>query len=197
MTTREEWLMAATRLLDEELFSGTGYRVPDAVRVSCGFPSKSALSRKSRRIGECWPAGWSAGRTIEIFISPTIADGPKVMSTLVHELVHACVGCAAGHKGPFVALAKAVGLVAPWTGTTAGEELKTRCAAFLARLGAYPHTVLDFSAAKKQSTRLVRMVCPDCEVEGQPYIVRMSQTTIDQRGAPLCPIHERELVHAE
>ena len=50
---REEWLQ---ELIDRlrPTFDRIGSTLPEKIRVSCGFPSKSALANKARRIGECW-----------------------------------------------------------------------------------------------------------------------------------------------
>ena len=57
--TREQWLAAMVDAL-RPTFASLGYPLPERIRVSCGWPSKSALSAKSRRIGEAWSARCSA-----------------------------------------------------------------------------------------------------------------------------------------
>jgi hypothetical protein len=97
---REAWLHAAVDLM-RPLFHAKGKPIPETVQVSTGWPSKSALSNKSRRIGECWDASAASDKQPHIFISP-ILDNEKscrVLDVLHHELIHAAVGCACGHKG--------------------------------------------------------------------------------------------------
>ena len=109
--TREEWLLNAVGEMTA-LFSRNGYAVP-AVRVTCGWPSRSALAAKKRRIGECWDNSASSDGVNQIFISPCLDDvaGPSgVLSTLVHEVVHAVVGIKAKHGKLFRKCAEAVGL---------------------------------------------------------------------------------------
>lgn len=191
--TREEWLMAGVSEF-KRWFKHAGYDIPDNVRVTCGFPSKSAVSRKTMRIGECWDAGCSRGGTFEIFISPVLEDPVTVLATLAHELVHATVGLAARHGKEFSKCARAIGLTGKMTATVPGDEFKRDIADVLERLGDYPHTQLRVSSdtTKKQTTRLIKCECPECAAEGEPYIVRLSQSTLD-RGAPICPTHHVEM----
>ena len=188
---REEWLYVATAALRAH-FTAHGYTIPQNVRSTCGWPSKSATARKKRRIGECWSDGASDGKQFEIFISPTLADPLSVTDTLAHELCHATVGLKAGHGAAFKRCATAIGLEGKMTSTEPGPV-------FLAwwknqAFGEYPHETLNASNAnKKQATRLIKCECPECLADGSPYIVRASQSTLD-RGAPFCPIHQCAMV---
>jgi hypothetical protein len=47
------------------------------LRIACGFPTRRATSRNPV-VGQCWSSSLSADGTIEIFISPTVADGFEV-----------------------------------------------------------------------------------------------------------------------
>ena len=186
INNREAWLYNATQALRAH-FSAQGYTIPDNVRSTCGWPSKSATARKKRRIGECWSDDASDGKQIELFISPALADPLTVTETLAHELCHATVGLKAGHGAAFKRCATAIGLTGKMTSTEPGPAFK----AWFEKqsFGEYPHETLNASnAAKKQATRLIKCECPECLAEGAPYIVRASQSTLD-RGAPYCPIH--------
>ena len=120
LKTRESWLLACIELLKPD-FIEVGATIPDKLRASCGWPSKSGLAKKKRRIGEAWSAKCSGDETFEIFISPVLKDGRPVLATLVHEIVHCAVGVEAGHKGPFKRIALAIGLEGKMTETVAGE----------------------------------------------------------------------------
>lgn len=179
--TREEWL---GRMVDafRPMFAELGKPLPDRIRVSCGWPSRSALSGKSKRIGEAWSHRCSGDGAHETFLSPVLADVVEVGATLVHELVHHAVGVEAGHKGPFRALALAVGLVGPMRATTAGAALAERLHTIAEELGAYPHAALTGGdARKRQSTRMLKVSCPDCGC-----LARMTRQWLDQVGAPTC-----------
>jgi hypothetical protein len=177
--TREQWLLRALALVSAHLYATSQSVVPDAVRVSCGFPGGRGSGLKA--IGQCWPTELSADQTTEIFISPTIADPVEVLAILVHEAVHAAVGCKHGHKAPFKRVAVAAGLEGKMTSTHASDALKVTLTGWLESLGDYPHASLSMSGRKKQSTRLVKCTCSSCG-----YIARTTQKWIDASGAPLC-----------
>jgi len=181
MPSREEWL---GRMVDtfRPMFAEHGHPLPERIRVSCGWPSRSALSGKAKRIGEAWSHRCSADGAHETFLSPVLADPIDVGAVLVHELVHHAVGVEHGHKGPFRKLALAVGLTGQMRATSAGEALRGRLHAVVEELGAYPHAALSGGEGrKKQSTRMLKVTCAECAC-----IVRMTRQWLDAVGAPTC-----------
>ena len=150
LKTRESWLLACIELLKPD-FIEVGATIPDKLRASCGWPSKSGLAKKKRRIGEAWSAKCSGDETFEIFISPVLKDGRPVLATLVHEIVHCAVGVEAGHKGPFKRIALAIGLEGKMTETVAGETLNKRIDEIIAQVGPYPHAELRSSNADEEA----------------------------------------------
>lgn len=188
--TREAWLNAATKLIDERVFAPLGHRVPKELRTTCGFPSKRALSLKNARIGECWDKSASNDAHVEVIISMKIDDPIKVLDIHTHELVHGIVGCACGHKGPFAKLARKAGLTGKLTATVAGPELMTKLTEIAKKLGDYPHARINAYAMdqKKQSTRLRKCQCDECG-----YVVRTTAKWIDEVGAPLCPCNSEPM----
>lgn len=179
--TREEWLGRMVEAF-RPAFAGLGHPLPERIRVSCGWPSKSALSSKSRRIGEAWSHRCSGDGAHETFLSPVLADPIDVGAVLVHELVHHAVGVQHGHKGPFKRCALAIGLEGPMRATNASQVLRERLHAIAQDLGAYPHAVLQGSdGRKKQTTRMLKVACADCGC-----IVRMTRQWLDTVGAPTC-----------
>lgn len=179
--TREAWLNQAAQEL-KPLYQEHKYAVPDNLHISCGFPSRSALSGKKQRIGECWSDEASDTKQFEIFISPVLADSVKVLDVLAHELVHAIVGHKAKHGAIFRKCAQAIGLEGKMTSTHAGDALKAKLEAIAAKLGAYPHGALHAmtNGKDKQSTRLLKCECPKCG-----YTVRVTKKWLDV-GEPLC-----------
>jgi hypothetical protein len=157
-TTREEWLLEGAAALSVLVTEKTGRAVP-AYCVSVGFP-KGARGRR-RAIGQCWPSVVAKDGKSHLFVSPELEDAARVLDVLLHELLHAAVGCEAGHKAPFAHAAKACGLVGPWTATTAGEDLTPRLNAIAVQLGAYPHGALVVADRVRPGSRLRLYVC-DC-----------------------------------
>ncbi len=181
MNTREEWLCALVDAL-RPAFALVGAPLPERIRVACGWPSRSALSPKSKRIGEAWSARCSADGAHETFLSPCLADPVEVGAVLVHELVHHAVGVEHGHKGPFARCAKAIGLVGPMRSTSAGPELAQRLHVLAESIGPYPHGALAAGNGRKvQTTRMLKVACADCGC-----IVRMTRQWLDEAGAPTC-----------
>jgi hypothetical protein len=181
IATREAWLGALVDAL-RPTFAELGFPLPERIRVACGWPSKSALTAKARRIGEAWSARCSADGAHETFLSPCLVDVVEVGATLVHELVHHAVGVECGHKGAFRRCALAVGLTGPMRATSAGPALAERLHAIAAAIGAYPHGTLDATLGrKKQTTRMLKIACTDCGC-----IARMSRQAIDEAGLPTC-----------
>jgi len=178
-TTRETWLIAAVAEL-APLFVAQAATIP-TVQVSCGWPSRAALSRKRARLGECWPPECAADGRAHIFVSPVLADP---LPTLVHELVHAAVGTAAGHRAPFKRLATALGLIGPMRVTSAGPELRVRLDALSATLGEYPHGILKPAVRTHKGSRLLKAECP-CGA-----IIRVTAKLVDSPGLPTCACGE-------
>ena len=179
--TREEWLLACIEQLRPD-FDEIGSPLPVKIRASCGWPSKSGLAKKKRRIGEAWSAKCSGDETFEVFISPVLKKTDEVVATLVHEAVHCAVGVESGHKGAFKKAAKAIGLEGKMTDTTAGPELAARICEIVEEVGPYPHAELTSSnAPKKQGTRMLLVKCPACE-----YQVRTTKKWLEV-GVPTCP----------
>jgi hypothetical protein len=182
---REAWLTAAADALWPRIEAAGGRR-PERFRVSCGWPSKSALLRassRSRRIGEAWHAG-SEDNAREVFVSPALAHPVEVLDVLAHELVHAGLPGDAGHGPLFQRVCKGAGLEkknGKWTQAGATDELVEELKALAEELGEYPHAKLDAEVRPKQKARLMKGECPDCG-----YTIRLTRVWIEV-GMPTCP----------
>lgn len=167
-------------------FKRQGAPIPERVRIGVGFPSIRGIAAKEQRIGECWSSKRSGDDHHEIIVSPVLADPMRVAGVLAHELVHASVGVECGHKGPFRALALAIGLEGKMTATVEGEAFKRLAAPILDALGPYPHAELHAmsNGRKKQVSRLVKCECTRCG-----YVARVARQWLDEQGAPHCPSH--------
>lgn len=189
MITREQWLIKLAREL-ERLFKRVGAPALPAYRVTCGWPSRKALTRKNKVIGQCFDKSCSKDKTTEMIVSMYIDNETDAAQILAHEMIHASVGTAAGHGKPFRDVAIAIGLTGKMTATVAGPEFLKWIKPVLKKIGKYPHATVDAAAAtKKQGTRLIKVACP-VHVD---YSVRMSQKWIDELGAPLCPTCKNQM----
>lgn len=176
--TREAWLLLAIDHL-RPTFSAIARQLPIGTRVSVGHPLGSR-----RAIGQCFPSRAAVDGRHQVFISPRLDDPIEVLAVLIHELVHVVDDCRSGHRGQFSSIAKALGLVGPMTSTSASPQLEARLQRLAVRLGTYPHAALGIAsgAKSKQTTRMVKVVCPDCG-----YLARTTRYWIDLKGAPWCP----------
>jgi SprT-like family len=178
--TREQWLQHAVSMIRTDMES-LGVTIPP-VKVSCSWPGGGSAQK---RIGECWPRAASQAGINEIFISPKIEAGERVVGILAHELAHAVDDCAHGHGAAFAAIGAQMGMIGKPTQVAPHEAV---CEAWNAVMeaahGAYPHAVLDksMSPVKKQGTRMLKCEC------GCGAVWRLTQKVIDMvEGAMSCP----------
>ena len=191
---REEWLERFASEFAIPLINGTGAKVADKIRYTCGFPSVRPKSAKRQRVGECWYPEASADNTHEVIVSMVLGDPFDVAETAIHELIHTAVGSEAGHKAPFKRVAVEVGLAGKMTATILGDELKAKLERFLPSFPLYPHGALSpTEGRKKQTTRLLKAYCPDCVGSETEYIIRLSRKVADI-GLPFCPTCEETVL---
>jgi hypothetical protein len=189
--TREAWLTSAVAALSPS-FAAIGAPLPP-VRVSVGWPGGSSRKR-ANVIGQCWAPGAASDGVQQIYVSPAIDDSAVVLSTLVHELVHAADNCEHGHRGRFAKVAKQLGLEGPMPATHAGDKLAASLKTLSTKLGAYPHAALVTTAkssAPKQTTRMIKVECPT-----SGYVVRTTRKWLDEFGTPLCPCHKHRMIES-
>ena len=161
-SNREAWLLDALPSLVALLDQAGAPAFPTPL-LSVGFPYGIRKGR-GKTIGQCWTL--TDQERAHIFVHPCLDEPLRVLDVVAHELIHAAVGCRHGHRGPFAAVARAIGLDGKLTATTAGPRLHAQLAAIVARVGSYPHRALDPDlierTRKKQSTRMRKYVCPGC-----------------------------------
>ncbi len=176
---RETWLeLAVTEL--RPFFNEKGYKLPDNIRVACGFPSSKALSKKGKRLGECWEVRASVDGIHQIYITPLLSDKRDVLSVLTHELIHAALPDKTGHKKGFKMAAHAIGFEEGSVGREieVGGPLDVRLNALT--LPDYPHSkLLPIEEEKKQGVRLQKLICSNVEHE-EPIIIRATKKVTDQ-----------------
>ena len=174
--TREQWLatLASRSATLVARYIADGGDEEPTIRLSCGFPP--AQGRKTL-VADILPPSASEDYTAEIFISPEIDDPEQVARLVIPLLVVA-------HSGDYKRGARfreacsRLGL----NDAETPEWLKSR----LNAIGAYPHAQVTLTPKPKQTTRLIRVVC-DRDTHESPYIARVSRTTLDAFGAPICP----------
>lgn len=176
--TREEWLNVVLHKHVAKLLSQkANVTLPADCKVSVGFPGGGSART---RIGECWPRIRSGIGVNEIFLNPIETDVTRLVDTLVHEAIHAADDCASGHKGFFRRTAKAVGLTGKMKSTVAGPELALWIKDTIAAMPVFDYGSLDLTGRKKQSTRMIKVVCPACD-----YTVRTTAKWLEV-GVPEC-----------
>ena len=192
LDTRETWLNAAASILIDELISPNISAPEPRIRYSLTAPKTGTA--KGRVLGECWNKAASADDTFEVFITASLdaADSVTVLATLLHEQLHAYDGNKNGHKAPFIALCKAVGLEggqtkkskASFTATVPGTELTEHLLDIIATLGEIPHGALNptDNGKKKQTNRQKLVIC----TAGCGFKFRASQKMIDAMTSNTC-----------
>jgi len=180
---RQQWLELVVEALRTR-FADVSYTVPQKIRVSIGWPKRAA---SCGAIGECWSTEASSDRHAELFISPELTDGARILHVLAHEMVHATVGTGAGHGKPFKQCALRIGLVGPMRSTGAGPEFAEWGERLFKRIGPYPAGFL--TDTPKQGTRMLKCECPTCG-----YVARVSHKWLVLSGPPICPSDKIQLV---
>jgi hypothetical protein len=181
--TREEWLARFTEA-SRPFFKKAGHPLPKKVRCSVGFPSKGI---RAKSIGECWADTATKDGVCEIFIRPSLQDdGSRIADVLTHELCHAALGHEEGHGKTFKYLATSLGLTGKMTETTAGPAWHEWADPIVKALGKFPGARLDGQLAggkKKQTTRMLKLVCTDCG-----WTCRTTQ--VHMREDMTCPLND-------
>lgn len=205
---REAWLHAATSIM-RPWFTEAGFPVPEKLRIGVGYGPDGARieNRKGSILGVTLHTSCSADGINEIWVSPEHATTEEMLGTLIHELIHAALNNADGHRGRFQQCAVKLGLNGPMTATTAGLELMVKLKSVADQLGAYPGAVVNVaglfqpdaegspaggksaSGPGKQGTRMLKLTCEsgrqgECECEG--YVVRTTRKML-RIGNPSCP----------
>lgn len=188
--TREQWLMAAIEALTKKVFTPAKFEVPE-VRVSVGWPG--GRGKKNGVIGQCFPTGAADDKLAQIFVSPVVSDALGALIVVAHELVHAVDDCKSAHKSGFIKIAREIGFTPKWTVATEDvitDEFRDKLEAIAEKLGTYPHAAIrPTERPKVQKTYMLKVVC----VEDDEFFVRMTQTKLDDYGAPKCPCHNKEM----
>ena len=180
--TKEKWLGNAVAEISK-YFSQRGYQVPP-VNVSIGFTS---YGRRSSTVGECWPKKAASDKRNVIFINPNHRDSEGIISTLIHEMVHAVDDCEHRHGLEFKRIATDVGLTGKMRSTVPGDELSDYISRLINKLGKYPESFLDVVSVPRASRQTAKAKCPSCS-----YRVSVPREMVEY-GPPFCPIHNEKM----
>jgi hypothetical protein len=184
---RQHWVEHAVEALRVKFAAAGDYEVPEKIRVSIGWPKRSA---SCGAIGECWSAAASSDQHSEMFISPQLADGVQIVGVIAHELVHATVGAGHGHDNVFKRCALAIGLNGPMRATTPSTEFVAWAKTLFKRIGPYPAGFL--TDMPKQGARLLKCECETCG-----YLIRITRKWLTVAGPPICPTDGIKLAEEE
>lgn len=184
--TREEWLLTLVETM-RPWFADRKWKLPAKIRIS---PSWSSTRPRKVR-GECWHPVASADGFFNVTVGLNESDSYEVAGIVVHELAHAATNVT-GHKGAFVQCLRDVDILGkPKHANTLGLTLEPEIKKFVKKYGKYPHGAIDFTTKKKQGTRMIKLVCPECT-----YTVRTTKKWIDT-GIPICGICSEDFVMEE
>jgi hypothetical protein len=191
---REHWLTMFAEAVTPLIEKRAGIKVPlSKTRLACSFPKGRATpNRKTGKFtsGQCFHADSFKSGLHEILINPIRDDRYEIAETVIHELIHASLVKGTGHKAPFARAAKAVGLEGKPTETVLSTELRETLGPILDQIGPYPHKKIDGEWGRKQTTRLLKVMCVDCgyvNEQGNGYTARITLTWIENAGLPTCP----------
>lgn len=206
-TTREEWLTAAATALTPRVEAAAERKLPPVQAIVSWPRAGKGISRGT--IGQCFAPGWTRAGTAYVTVSPVLGDDvPRLLDVVLHELVHA-VG-EFNHGRGFSRIAEKLGLVKPWTATTASELLREDLIRVAAELGPYPHIQMfdapDLSrrdpgdpdrpyvpGTPKDEPK--RELWPYCVSPVEPsYKVKISPRLLADYGPPACPISGEPMI---
>ena len=155
-----------------------------------------------KAVGLCYSTQYSPDQKIRrIEIDRETSDTLNVLEIVAHEVSHAIHPDYTGHKGAYVdAVFSVFKLAGIPTITAVSSEFVEIIESWLKKSGSYPY--LKFvDKRKKQTTRMVKLYCPDLDCagatdkstkQGQGTIFRMSSaivSKIQDRGDSLwCPV---------
>ena len=179
--TREEYLQKAKDELNGRVFKQAGYEIPE-VKIACSWALGTADKNK-KTLGQCVPRSWSKANINEIMIMPTVDDSEQVIDTLAHELVHAVDDNKSGHGAGFRKICLAVGLngSSQMRYACAGDELKQTITEIVKDIGLYPHNELQIHKHKRQTTRMLKVSCTECN-----FSYRTSRKNIGMMANTIC-----------
>jgi hypothetical protein len=159
-------------------------------------------NNQGKAVGLCYAVGYSPNGSVRrIEIDREEGDTLKALEIVAHEVSHAILSEGVGHKGDFVkAVFGVFKLGSIPTATSVTMEFAEIVESWVKKAGSYPY-IKFIDGRKKQTTRMVKLYCPDVECagatnksvqQGQGTIFRLSSAIVDKiqdRGDSIwCPV---------
>lgn len=178
---REQWLNQLATIAIPAISRSTSYPAEElSVKLSCGFPSQKG--KRKPISAQLIPPTASEDFNAEIFVTPELAEKRKVAKAVLPLLVAVVTGDFKQRQNYRQAVAT-LGLNS--------EELPTWAKELVDNLPAYPHAEVRLENIKKQTTRLIKVACL-----ADGYIARVSRSTLENLGAPICPACRQSLTES-
>lgn len=182
--TREEWLIKAIEMIDEEIFNGNLGSKETKYQVSVGW------TKSSKALGETIYPYDGEDVTLDDFFPVTIhvrcdiKDPIKILGVLVHECIHAFMNIK-GHGKDFKHEALQVGFEKPVTQYNPNSTLISTLENIYKKLGEFPgKAIYIHKEEKEKKSNTVKFFCPECNFE-----VKTNKKMFEQhgQGIPTCP----------
>lgn len=188
--TREEWLHAGATLLAPRLEEHGN--LPNKLSIITSWPYGT-----KKAIGQAFPTSYTKDETFYICISPVLGEDPgEMLAVLLHELIHALVGCDKNHGKHFKKVALKMGLEGKMKATVPGIKLKEELTGMAMKLGVYPHSEMVTPPAKpKKKARKQIIRFKSLDVEG--YSCWLTPAQAKEIGPPICPVSHKLMVLAD
>ena len=150
------------------------------MKLSCGFPARQG--KRGKVSASLIPPTNSEEFNAEVFVTPEIDTEEEVARAVLPLLVAVVTGDykqGATYRNAIRTL------------NLHGQTLPTWVDGILRELPHYPHASVTLPEVKKQSTRLIKVHCAPCG-----YIARVSRSTLNTYGAPVCPACRQSFTEA-
>lgn len=178
---RETWLKELADTAIPAITASIQYAEEEtSVKLSCGFPAKQG--KRGTVHASLVPPTNSDEFNAEIFVTPELSAKREVARAVLPLLVAVVTGDYR-QQSAYRDAVRSLGLN--------GEELPTWAKTIVDGLPAYPHASLTLPEVAKQSTRLIKVHCAPCG-----YIARVSRSTLNTYGAPVCPACNQSFTEA-
>jgi len=190
---REQWLDEAKELLLLDVIAPIHTPRP-SLKIRMAIVNLSSSREVTALEGRCLPSSASAEGINEIYIAAHLTDSLRILSVLLHEIIHAIDDNKSHHRGAFKTIAKACGLITPFTCATPSTWLNDKLQSYVDLLGPCPHARVDLSHIKRQKNRAPKVWCTSCS-----FFFNTSKLQIffceDQTGCITCPACGHSMTH--